>query len=259
MASLRFLICFLFAVSVHPGAYGQQATNPDSKNTKAKEYDRDYTLQATMLGYFGTDGTRNPVLKAQNGETVRITIVNGETMTHDIALEKLGLKSKVLVEKGSTTSIVFTAVQSDIYFCSIPGHRQAGMVGKFEVVEGPITDGNTVAGLKPKKEGKDLNLNFEMGSLQDWTPTGDAFTDALITADPSPVHEADAKIGYSGKYFLTSGGTKFYKKTGTLTSVPFTVTHPFAAFKVSGGVWAVQQFCSQYSLRPATAIYRHWT
>ncbi len=235
MSPLRFLLCCMLALFVHHGAWGQQANNNDSKTAKAKEYDRDYTLQATMLGYFGTDGTRNPVLKAQNGETVRITIVNGETMTHDIALEKLGIKSKVLVEKGSTTSIVFTALQSDTYFCTIPGHRQAGMVGKFEVVEGPITDGNTIAGLKPKKGGKELNLNFEMGTLQDWTASGEAFKDALIAADPSPLHEKDAKIGFSGKYFLTSGGTKFYKKTGTLTSVPFTVTHPFAAFKVSGG------------------------
>lgn len=235
MAASSFLIGLLLAVSIHSSVLGQTVDPHATKHSKNAHYDREYSLQATMLGYFGIDGTRNPVLKALEGETVQITIVNGETMTHDIALEKIGLKSKVLVEKGSSTSIVFQALQSDTYFCSIPGHRAAGMVGKFEVVDGPISEGNTVAGIKPKSAGKELNLNFEMGSLQDWAATGDAFTDALIAADPSPLHEKDTKIGFSGKYFLSSGGTKYYKKTGTLTSAPFEVTHPFAAFKVSGG------------------------
>ena len=231
MTVSRFLICLLLAVYLPTSVFSQPAT----KQAKAAEYDREYTLQSIMLGYFAPDGTRNPVLKAQKGETVRITIVNGETMTHDIALEKLGIKSKVLVEKGSSTSIVFKAVNSDTYFCTVPGHRAAGMVGKFEVVDGPIVAENTIVGLKPQKAGKELNLDFENGTLQNWTATGDAFADALITTDPSPIHEKDAKIGFSGKYFLSSGGTKNYKKTGTLTSEPFTVTHPFAAFKVSGG------------------------
>ncbi|HVG14577.1 MAG TPA: PVC-type heme-binding CxxCH protein, partial [Chitinophagaceae bacterium] len=235
MFASRFFICLLFAAFLLADVSAQSRTQSAPKQTRAGQYDRDYTLQATMLGYFGVDGARNPVLKAQEGETVRITIVNGETMTHDITLEKLGVKSKVLVEKGSTTSIVFKALESDTYFCSIPGHRAAGMVGKFEVVDGPITLENTIAGLRPKKAGKELNLNFEQGTLQDWTATGDAFANALIDADPSPVHEKDTKVGFSGKYFLTSGGTKNYKNTGTLTSTSFIVTHPFAAFKVSGG------------------------
>jgi putative membrane-bound dehydrogenase-like protein len=235
MVASRLFIFLLLLVFVQPPVVAQAGRHNDPKHTNAAQYDRDYTLQATMLGYFGVDGTRNPVLKAQEGETVRVTIVNGETMTHDIALEKLGIKSKVLVEKGSTASIVFKAFQSDTYFCSIPGHRAAGMVGKFEVVDGPITTENLVAGIRPKKAGRELNLNFENGNLQDWTATGDAFTDALIDADPSPVHEKDTKLNFSGKYFLTSGGTKNYKHTGTLTSASFNVTYPFAAFRVSGG------------------------
>ena len=54
--------------------------------------DREYTLESTMLGYRGVggeiDGVRNPTLWARTGETVRITIVNGELMVHDITLEK---------------------------------------------------------------------------------------------------------------------------------------------------------------------------
>ncbi|MFD3002391.1 PVC-type heme-binding CxxCH protein [Pontibacter toksunensis] len=231
----RLLFLILLAVCLHPNAYSSNLNSGPSKDKKADRYDREYTLKASILGYFDLDGKRNPVLQAQKGETVRIKIVNGEPMTHDIALEKLGIRSRVLVETGDTASIVFKAVNSDIYYCTIPGHRAAGMVGKFEVVDGPIKKEVTIAGLTPKKGGKDLNLNFEKGSLQDWKATGDAFASPIISEDPSPVHEKDMKIGFSGKHFITSGGTKNYKGTGTLTSVPFTVTHPFASFKVSGG------------------------
>ncbi|MES2830000.1 MAG: PVC-type heme-binding CxxCH protein [Bacteroidota bacterium] len=207
--------------------------NPPVK--KEVKYDREYVLETTMLGYIGPDGKRNPTLKASKGETVRIKIANGELMTHDIALEKAGIKSKTLVQKGDTTSIIFKADKSDTYYCSIPGHRAAGMVGKFEVVEGAIKKEVIIAGIIPKKGTKALNLNFEKGTLEDWTATGDAFASPLVTADQSAVYEKDVNTGIAGSYFASSGGTKNYKKTGTLTSVPFTVTQPFASFKVSGG------------------------
>jgi hypothetical protein len=85
------------------------------------------------------------------------------------------------------------------------------------------------------KNGKPLNLNFETGDLSDWTATGDAFASPLINADPSPIHDKDMTIGFEGKNFLSSGGTVNYKLTGTLTSVPFAVTQPYASFMVSGG------------------------
>ena len=199
--------------------------------------DRDYFLEATMLGYFAKDGTRNPTLRANKRDRVNITITNGETMTHDIAMEKLGIKSGTLLEKGSSTSISFIAQYSDTYFCTVPGHRAAGMVGNFEVVEGDIS-GNIITGIVPSKNGKPLNLGFEAGSLQDWKATGDAFKSPLYNKDPSPVHEADALISFDGDYFLSSGGSTNYKLTGTLSSVPFKVTHPYASFKVSGGALA---------------------
>jgi plastocyanin len=226
-----FLLQFvILSIAVTSGMAQSKTAQP--KDTA--KYDRDYALEATMLGFFGKDGARNPTLKANKGDKVRITITNGELMTHDIALEKLGIKSKVILEKGSSTSLIFKAVQSDTYFCSVPGHRAAGMVGAFEVVEGAISDA-TVAGQLPTKDGQPLNLNFETGTLKDWTATGDAFANPLFNTDPSPVHEKEMNIGFEGKYFLSSGGTTNYKLTGTLTSAPFKVTQPFAAFRVSGG------------------------
>jgi uncharacterized cupredoxin-like copper-binding protein len=230
MNKFRLLIPFLISSLILPVMDSIAQTSQAKVVQDTAKFDRDYSLEATMLGFFAKDGSRNPTLKANKGDRVRITITNGELMTHDIALEKLGLKSKTLQEKGTRTSITFKADKSDTYYCTVPGHRAAGMVGNFEVVEGSIT-ASTVAGQAPMKNGQPLNLNFETGTLKDWTATGDAFTSPLFTQDdPSPVHEKDMHIGFDGKYFLSSGGTTNYKQTGTLTSVPFTVTQPFAAF-----------------------------
>ena len=248
----KILLVFVLAYSANVHAQ-QQKTVPAKDISRV---DRDYALEATMLGFFGKDGSRNPTLRANKGDRVRITITNGELMTHDIALEKLGIKSKVILEKGMSTSIIFKAAQSDTYFCSVPGHRAAGMVGSFEVVEGTISNA-TIAGQLPAKDGKPLNLNFESGTLQDWTATGDAFTNSLLTDDPSPVHEKDMRIGFEGKYFLSSGGTANYKRTGTLTSVPFKVTQPFAAFRVSGG--ALQDTRVELVLAGTDSIIYHIT
>ena len=256
MYAFRFFISCAFAIAGSAGLCSalQQTKSGTSQDTT--KFDRDYALEATMLGFFAPDGARNPTLKANKGDRVRIKITNGELMTHDISLEKLGLKSKVIIEKGATTSIVFKASQSDVYYCSVPGHRAAGMVGNFEVVDGIISD-KTVAGQLPVKNGKPLNLNFETGTLQDWTATGDAFTNALMKEDPSPIHEKDMKIGFEGKYFLSSGGTVNYKQTGTLTSVPFKVTQPFAAFRVSGG--ALQDTRVELLLAGTDSVIYHIT
>jgi putative membrane-bound dehydrogenase-like protein len=232
MTRSRLVITLFFSLLLISETYCQKASNSGNDTLRV---DRDYALEATMVGYFAVDGTRNPVLKANKGDVVRITITNGEVMIHDIALEKLGIKSEVLMEKGASASILFTAEESDTYFCTIPGHRAAGMVGKFEVVKEPILQEVTVAGRLPRKDGRFLNLNFESGTLQDWIATGDAFSKPLISEDPSPLHEKDMHMGQSGAYFISSGGIKNHESTGTLTSVPFEVTEPFAAFKISGG------------------------
>ncbi|MEX2595261.1 MAG: PVC-type heme-binding CxxCH protein [Anditalea sp.] len=235
MKSSPFYLAVIFHLFLIPGSHSFGLDSGDVPFGDALYFDREYTLEATMLGYFDQEGIRNPVLRANKGDRVKITIVNGELMTHDIALEKLGIKSEVIIEKGATANIVFEAKESDTYYCTIPGHRAAGMVGQFEVVEGPITDEVIVTGEIPKIGDRELNLDFETGTLDDWVSTGEAFSNPLISGDSSPVHEKDMHVGQEGEYFVSSGGTLNHESIGTLTSAPFKVTRPFASFKVSGG------------------------
>src|SRR5436190_18902445 len=134
--------------------------------------DREYTLESTMLGYRGVggeiDGVRNPVLWAKTGENVRITIVNGELMVHDITLEKHNVRSAQILDKGATSSVTFKAKESDAYFCSLPGHRAAGMEGRLEVSDQPPVQS---PGIAPVENGRTLNLDFETGTLDNWSAT----------------------------------------------------------------------------------------
>ena len=210
---------------------GELATQTSSTRVPA---DREYRLESTMLGYRGLggeiDGVRNPALWARTGETVRITIVNGETMVHDVALEKHQIRSTQILDPGDTTSITFKAEQSDVYFCTLPGHRTAGMEGRFDVSDEPRVASDGVA---PEQSGRALNLDFEDGTLDGWTASGDAFE---LVKGEMPLGRAQKSAGHGGAYWVSSapGGSA---RKGTLTSAPFRVTHPYASFLVSGGAF----------------------
>ena len=188
-----------------------------------------------MLGYRGVggdiDGVRNPTLWARTGESVRITIVNGELMVHDIALEGLNIKSPQILDKAARTNITFTATKSDIYYCSVPGHRLAGMEGRIEVSDEPRVPSE---GVPAEANGRALNLDFESGTLDDWTATGDAF--ALVKGDVVPGQGPDKRGGKASAYWVSSN-TGGGARKGTLTSVPFRVSQPYASFLVSGGAF----------------------
>jgi putative membrane-bound dehydrogenase-like protein len=198
--------------------------------------DRDYMLEATIVGYRGVggdiDGIKNPVLTALTGQSVRITIVNTDLVLHDIALEGLKIRSAQIVDKGASASITFTAKTSDTYYCTIPGHRLAGMEGRLEVSDAPRPRPEGVA---PEANGQALDLGFESGSLANWTAAGDAFT--VVDGGSVPGMPASVKTGHVGSYWVTSqvGGSA---RKGTLSSAPFRVRAPFASFLVSGGAFA---------------------
>src|SRR5215475_13292091 len=86
-------------------------------------------------------------------------------------------------------------------------------------------------------DGKPLNLDFETGTLKDWTAEGEAFKGQPIKGDTVYARRKDNKSEHQGNYWI-GGYEKFADKpTGTLTSVPFKITHPWASFLVGGGPW----------------------
>ncbi|HEY3345328.1 MAG TPA: copper-containing nitrite reductase [Anaerolineaceae bacterium] len=115
-----------------------------------------FTLKTGMAGgkmsFTGVggaiDGQVNPDLRVQPGQAVQITLVNGDGMLHDLSIPDFNVTSPRLQQTGSQTQIRFTASKTGAfaYFCSLPGHRQAGMEGKLIVGEAaPAAQGPAAA------------------------------------------------------------------------------------------------------------------
>ncbi|MGJ4926937.1 copper-containing nitrite reductase [Bradyrhizobium sp. HKCCYLS2038] len=109
--------------------------------------DAKYTLRSGIaegrMVYIGVggaiDGKVNPVLTAIEGQVVQLTLINGEGAEHDIVFPDQDAKSPRVTGKGASTTIAFRAAKSGDfgYFCSVPGHRLAGMEGQFVVTPRP--------------------------------------------------------------------------------------------------------------------------
>ncbi|MCP4507739.1 MAG: hypothetical protein GY826_15280, partial [Fuerstiella sp.] len=91
-------------------------------------------------------------------------------------------------------------------------------------------------GIKPKsKDGRELNLDFETGTLADWTATGNAFEGQPIKGDTVATRRPGMKSAHGGDFWI--GGFEHHEdgRIGTLTSAPFVVSQPYAAFLTNGG------------------------
>jgi len=64
---------------------------------------------------------------------VTITVTNKGVLQHDFMVDELKLASKLLNSGESDTLSVNAAAGEYEYYCSVPGHREAGMVGKLIV------------------------------------------------------------------------------------------------------------------------------
>jgi nitrite reductase (NO-forming) len=86
------------------------------------------------------DGQVNPDLSANVGDTVKIRLSSGEGAMHNFYLDEFNVKSADFMGQDSVI-VEFLASEDGTfrYYCGVPGHVQAGMVGKFIVGSGVST------------------------------------------------------------------------------------------------------------------------
>ena len=140
------------------------ATQSSSRSAPAYVPDARYTLrsgiaegQMVYLGVGGSiDGKVNPVLTAAEGQVVQLTLINGEGAEHDIVFTDQNARSPRVTGKGASTTLAFRAGKSGdfTYYCSVPGHRLAGMEGQFLVT--PIPPAQTLVEADISREPTDL-------------------------------------------------------------------------------------------------------
>lgn len=107
--------------------------------------DVSYTLRTALTGgrlaFVGESGPIkgqvNPDLRAPEGAIVRIELINGDGVIHDIVVPEFGADSAKISTQGASTTIVFEAGKQGTfeYYCSLPGHKAMGMLGRLIVGE----------------------------------------------------------------------------------------------------------------------------
>ncbi len=142
------LFSLLIAITVLISACGSPAKNETSLTTEGKTVE--YSLMSTMIdGQMaflgvggGIDGVRNPTLSANVGDLVKVTLTGGDSVEHDLAFPDFNAHSEHITGKGATSTFEFIADKpgSFHYNCMLAGHKEAGMIGNFEVTGNATSD-----------------------------------------------------------------------------------------------------------------------
>ena len=145
MKNFYKLFVLLLTLSVLLSACGGSANTETTSTSMGLPEGKlvEYSLLSTMLdGQMafvgvggGIDGVKNPILSANVGDTVRVTLTGGDAVEHDIAFPDFNAKSEHISGKGSTSTFEFVVDKPGTftYNCLLAGHKEAGMIGKFEV------------------------------------------------------------------------------------------------------------------------------
>lgn len=73
-------------------------------------------------------------VKVKAGQSVKLVLENKGVIEHDIVFDKLGVKTAT-IQPGKTAELTFTPKAKGRYaiYCSVPGHKEAGMTGTLVV------------------------------------------------------------------------------------------------------------------------------
>lgn len=106
---------------------------------------------------------------------------------------------------------------------------------EFHITPQPIANSKDTGVVPVDADGKPLNLGFESGDLTHWKSTGNAFDRQPVDSDgisqrwPGQISNKNESFFIGGYELVQDRGT------GSLTSAPFKVTHPFGSFLIGGG------------------------
>jgi len=78
-------------------------------------------------------GIRPLEIRVKAGQPVNLALVNRGRILHDLTIPALGFQA--VVQPGQRTAAALTAPAPGTYelYCSVPGHREAGMTGRLVV------------------------------------------------------------------------------------------------------------------------------
>jgi nitrite reductase (NO-forming) len=185
-----------------------QETSPDPQPVSVAQGEEvastgqvvEFTLRTIIgsdpaMAYIGVggeiDGIVNPELVVNQGDTVQLTVINGDAVLHDLVIHEFGADTGDMFAAEETVILEFVADQAGVfeYFCSIPGHREIGMKGVLRV-EGADA-GDHSAAHDPHADDYTLDASVPAEARP---ATEDAVSIVRHPADvPPPVGDRDAE------------------------------------------------------------------
>lgn len=189
MLVLALIVGSMFTATTDRTQVGTADAAPDPKTNQVTV---EYTLmtggdtgQLVFVGVGGDiDGVINPTLTANPGDVVKITLINADNMLHDLAIDEFGVQTEQFATLDEQDSITFTAdkIGEYVYYCTVPGHKQAGMWGKFivgqpssqnatgeDIVRSPADVPAAIGDREPQTVRVDLVAEEIVGQLADGT------------------------------------------------------------------------------------------
>lgn len=122
---------------------------PSPEPTQARPTQVEFTLltkfevgRMLFVGVGGDiEGIVSPDLVVSPGTVVRVILVNGDGIAHDVFFPDFDAQSEVIGRKEETTEVTFTVPEeyaegTYVYYCTRPGHREAGQEGWLIVDRG---------------------------------------------------------------------------------------------------------------------------
>jgi plastocyanin len=141
------LVCLVAALGV-AGCGGDDNSSSDTSATTTETTDTTTTAEGTTGASGGAGGVikveADPggdlafVQKSLTGKAGKNTIefTNDSSLPHDVKIEEKGKEiggTDVVTGGTAKATVQLDAGEPYVFFCSVPGHRQAGMEGKLTV------------------------------------------------------------------------------------------------------------------------------
>jgi len=115
------------------------------------------TLGSSGMAFEGVggviDGVVNPDLLVSPGDIVELILINGDGIEHDVTIPDIGVHTKHITKKDASDQVTFSVEADGVYnyYCSLPGHRQAGMQGNL-VVGNAVVDQKPGSAVEPEEQ-----------------------------------------------------------------------------------------------------------
>lgn len=116
---------------------GTTGTTPSTESvaTTTETVEQSSEIQPETVTISGSEFKYEPaVISAKVGQSVTVTYTNTGKYPHNFVVDELGVKSQT-IKAGETETFTFTPSKTGTFsfYCSLPTHREKGMVGTLLV------------------------------------------------------------------------------------------------------------------------------